>query len=306
MKSYDYHRQARIDKAIDKTGGVYPGGTGEDYLHSGLPGVGYIATRWTRITSADFVCTRAEFESRKAERQGKPSWDDAPKWAQWLAQDLSGAWFFYKTKPDVIPGIWFGGSVSHKQEIGEVIGDWHNTLEQRPNQIHPTGDLRRSSGSAGAAAPAGRIGCGSGLVGVNPNYFVESDEKGDFDAAIEAMRDIRTAFAKQAVSQFKASARYVDKHPCGLSKVEVAVEPNIDFEWLANQFDDADDINAVWALRDKLHHKNKPDLSPELSFHLSNAFNELQASARLLPEDDPRRAQIVALAGGVGAVKEVA
>lgn len=45
---------------------------------------------------------------------------------------------------------------------------------------------------------------------------------------------------------------------------------------------------------------------PELSFHLSNAFNELQASARLLPEDDPRRASIVSLAGGVSAVKEVA
>lgn len=78
-----------------------------------------------------------------------------------------------------------------------------------------------------------------------------------------------------------------------------------DFEALANQFDDADDINAVWALRDKLHHKNKPEPSPELSFHLSNAFNELQAGARLLPDSDPRRAQLVALAGGVSAVKEV-
>lgn len=139
-----------------------------------------------------------------------------------------------------------------------------------------------------------------------PNHMGEPNEKGDVDAAIESMRDIRTAFANQAVSQFKTSTRYVEQHPCGLSKVEVTIEPDIDFEWLANQFDDADDINAVWALRDKLHHKNKPETSPELSFHLSNAFNELQASARLLPEDDPRRASIVSLAGGVGAVKEVA
>lgn len=277
----------RIDEAINALGGVFPGDDDFNYLHL-RPGGNYIASRWSRIVGLPYICTRAEFEARKAERQGKPSWDDAPKWAQWLAQDLSGAWFFYKTKPGVIPGIWLGGRVSHRQEIGEVIGDWHNTLEQRPSHIHQTSDLGRSSGTVGA------------------NHIGESDEKGDVYAAIEAMRDIRTAFANQAVSQFKASARYIDKHPCGLNKVEVTVEPDIDFEWLANQFDDADDINAVWALRDKLHHKNKPETSPELSFHLSNAFNELQASARLLPEDDPRRSQIVALAGGVGAVKEVA
>ncbi len=44
----------------------------------------------------------------------------------------------------------------------------------------------------------------------------------------------------------------------------------------------------------------------ELSFHLSNAFNELQASARLLPEDDPRRSALAGIAGAVNAVREVA
>lgn len=55
-----------------------------------------------------------------------------------------------------------------------------------------------------------------------------------------------------------------------------------------------------------LEQQQNEQAEPELSFHLSNAFNELQACARLLPDDDPRRAQIVALAGGVGAVREVA
>ena len=55
-----------------------------------------------------------------------------------------------------------------------------------------------------------------------------------------------------------------------------------------------------------LEQQQNKQVEPELIFHLSNAFNELQASARFLPEDDPRRAQIVALAGGIGAVKEVA
>lgn len=54
-----------------------------------------------------------------------------------------------------------------------------------------------------------------------------------------------------------------------------------------------------------LEQQQNEQAEPELSFHLSNAFNELQASARLLSEDDPRRASIVSLAGGVSAVKEV-
>lgn len=29
----------------------------------------------------------------------KPSWDDAPDWAGWLAQDGTGAWFWYERRP---------------------------------------------------------------------------------------------------------------------------------------------------------------------------------------------------------------
>ncbi len=47
-------------------------------------------------------------------------------------------------------------------------------------------------------------------------------------------------------------------------------------------------------------------LSPEVAFHLSNAFNEIQASARLLPETDPRKSALAGIAGAVNAVREVA
>jgi hypothetical protein len=33
----------------------------------------------------------------------KPSWRDAPSWAQWLAQDSDGEWFWYSEKPSLIP-----------------------------------------------------------------------------------------------------------------------------------------------------------------------------------------------------------
>lgn len=55
-----------------------------------------------------------------------------------------------------------------------------------------------------------------------------------------------------------------------------------------------------------LEQQNNEQAEPELSFHLSNAFNELQASARLLPDSDPRKTQLSTLAGAVQAVREVA
>lgn len=30
----------------------------------------------------------------------KPSWDDAPEWAKWLAVDPDGDWFWYENKPE--------------------------------------------------------------------------------------------------------------------------------------------------------------------------------------------------------------
>ena len=259
MNSYDYHRQAKIDKAIDKTAGIYPGGNGEDYLHSGLPGVGYVATRWARQVSTVFVCTRAEFEARKAERQNKPSWDDAPDWARWLAQDDQGLWIFSQGKLlcDFIQwtGQWRAFATGR---VGEVIGDWRNTLDQRSNAVGRPPLQVNLIPAVDGESPIDTANRMIHALLQRPNHIGESGEKVCFD-----------------------------------------------FEALANQFDDVDDINAVWALRDKLHHKNKPEPSPELSFHLSNAFNELQASARLLSEDDPRRASIVSLASGIGAVREV-
>lgn len=29
----------------------------------------------------------------------KPDWKDAPAWAQYLAQDFNGEWFWYENKP---------------------------------------------------------------------------------------------------------------------------------------------------------------------------------------------------------------
>ena len=37
----------------------------------------------------------------------KPSWDDAPKWANWLTMDSSGEWSWFAEPPILSHGEWF-------------------------------------------------------------------------------------------------------------------------------------------------------------------------------------------------------
>lgn len=41
----------------------------------------------------------------------KPSWDDAPEWANWLAVDGDGCWYWYEEKP-----VWEDHSESWREE----------------------------------------------------------------------------------------------------------------------------------------------------------------------------------------------
>lgn len=62
----------------------------------------------------------------------KPSWDDAPEWAQWLAVDSDGYWYWYEKKPEseTEDCMWVddGGKVERA-----FLEDWRLSLEERPN-----------------------------------------------------------------------------------------------------------------------------------------------------------------------------
>jgi hypothetical protein len=60
----------------------------------------------------------------------KPNWKDAPEWAQWLAQDESGDWWWYENEPEAGDNTWWSDEV-HDRAIKEN-GEWRETLEQRP------------------------------------------------------------------------------------------------------------------------------------------------------------------------------
>jgi len=62
----------------------------------------------------------------------KPSWSDpsCPPWANYLAQDNDGVWFWYATKPIARTSVWLS-----KEECCTAFvnnPNWRNTLEERP------------------------------------------------------------------------------------------------------------------------------------------------------------------------------
>lgn len=62
----------------------------------------------------------------------KPDWKDAPEWANWLAQDLTGAWYWYERRPNLLTHAWdelTGGKI---QSVDHP--SWSKSLEERPHE----------------------------------------------------------------------------------------------------------------------------------------------------------------------------
>lgn len=65
----------------------------------------------------------------------KPSWEDAPEWAKWLAQDECGLWFWYEVeKVECLDNEWIEIGNERLKKAGEGLKnpDWRLTLEARP------------------------------------------------------------------------------------------------------------------------------------------------------------------------------
>ena len=62
----------------------------------------------------------------------KPSWDDAPEWANYFAQDGNGAWWWYETKPEWHEGQWVVVAGGKYDPAEAVMVDAETTLEARP------------------------------------------------------------------------------------------------------------------------------------------------------------------------------
>ena len=67
----------------------------------------------------------------------KPSWDEAPEWANWLAMDKDGSWVWFERKPYIMSE----SDRAWREEAGTFFrvstdfygaGAWTESLERRP------------------------------------------------------------------------------------------------------------------------------------------------------------------------------
>ncbi|TNH75411.1 hypothetical protein CF142_06370 [Aeromonas caviae] len=89
---------------------------------------------------------------RRSKMQNKPSWKDAPEWANWLCQRDDGMWFWCVEEPRSSEDGW---ETKHEaraaypsgDQIPEyVLGDWRDTLERRPVDLsEPAGGVKERS-----------------------------------------------------------------------------------------------------------------------------------------------------------------
>ena len=119
---------------------VWPSGDHQPwcYVYMAHGGVMKAAGNFLDAVSKPTMITIDQWLARRAELQNKPA-----KWpigANWLAQDKDGEWWFYTDEIDNPPqnhgeDNWYSDDVAVRcRLIGEVIGDWRDTLEKRPEQ----------------------------------------------------------------------------------------------------------------------------------------------------------------------------
>ena len=71
----------------------------------------------------------------EAEYTEKPDWNDAPYWANYRAQEPSGAWLWFENCPEAISGSGTGRIPGWHTTTGKVQKaerPWKDTLERRP------------------------------------------------------------------------------------------------------------------------------------------------------------------------------
>lgn len=72
----------------------------------------------------------------------KPEWSEAPEWANWLAQDLNGSWYWYASRPSEGVTHWRAADVTGQSLVPSVARykgndepEWKETLEERPDPL---------------------------------------------------------------------------------------------------------------------------------------------------------------------------
>jgi len=66
-------------------------------------------------------------------KMDKPSWDNAPEWANYLARNSNGKWRWYQLKPHFIEDGEFWDYFSTNRTEEAFLENSESTLEERPD-----------------------------------------------------------------------------------------------------------------------------------------------------------------------------
>ena len=106
----------------------------EQYHHDSA--LDFVAYASLYAESASEQCGQLEAEQPSHIISDIPSWDDAPEWAEFLAQDKSGVWYFYQF-PVVVDEDWWVEAEGFDGKIEELPktenrDNWRTSLQSRP------------------------------------------------------------------------------------------------------------------------------------------------------------------------------
>ena len=59
-------------------------------------------------------------------------WSKAPEWANFVAMDYDGCWWFFEGKPRLYGGTWYSEEGKHQKLILHVLNH-EESLQQRPS-----------------------------------------------------------------------------------------------------------------------------------------------------------------------------
>lgn len=87
----------------------------------------------------EWSITRYDYLAERERLINKPSWDDAPVWANYLCQQQAGVWCWYAYEPSLELNKWAarGGGLRLAGRGGRIPAghNWKDTLEKRPEPM---------------------------------------------------------------------------------------------------------------------------------------------------------------------------
>lgn len=71
----------------------------------------------------------------------KPDWSDAPEWANYLAMDNNGDWYWYEEKPEICCMSWLPSRFAKSaMQVQMLLGRIHLKNVTKPNLLCITGN----------------------------------------------------------------------------------------------------------------------------------------------------------------------